>query len=62
MIIKHDRHILGEIHEVRKGTWAFISWLCFSGADWLREQTHMQKLLIRSVILLNGTAGSKAIF
>ena len=25
-----------EIHEVRRGLWA---WLCFSGADWLGEQT-----------------------
>ena len=24
MIIKHGRHIFGEIHEVRKGTWAFF--------------------------------------
>ena len=24
MIIKHGRHILGEIHEVRKGLWAFF--------------------------------------
>ena len=25
MIIKHGRHIFGEIHEVRKGLWASIS-------------------------------------
>ena len=38
MIIKHGRHILGEIHgEVRKGVWAF--WLCFLDADWLGRQT-----------------------
>ena len=24
MIIKHGRHIFGEIHEVRKGLWAFF--------------------------------------
>ena len=24
MIIKHDRHIFGEILEVRKGLWAFF--------------------------------------
>ena len=24
MIIKHDRHILGEIHEVHKGLWASL--------------------------------------
>ena len=24
MIIKHGRHILAEIHEVRKGLWAFF--------------------------------------
>ena len=28
-----------EIQEVRKGLWAFVSWLCFSGADWLVRQT-----------------------
>ena len=25
MIIKHGRHTLGEIHEARKGMWAFCS-------------------------------------
>ena len=39
MIIKHGRHIFGEIHEVRKDIWAFISRLCFSDADWLARQT-----------------------
>ena len=24
MIIKHERYILGGIHEVRKGSWAFF--------------------------------------
>ena len=24
MIIKHGRHVFGEIHEVRKGLWAFF--------------------------------------
>ena len=28
MIIKHGRHIFLEIHEVRKGTWAFFSLDC----------------------------------
>ena len=31
MIIKHGRHIFWEIHEVRKGLWAFsvlIGWAC----------------------------------
>ena len=41
MIIRHGRHIFVEIHEVRKGLWAFISWFCFSGADWLGWQTPM---------------------
>ena len=27
-----------EIHEVRKGMWAFLSWLYFSDADWLGGQ------------------------
>ena len=35
LIIKHDRHIFWEIHEVRRGMWAFFSLLCFSDADWL---------------------------
>ena len=26
MIIRHDRHIFGEIHEVRKGLWALSVW------------------------------------
>ena len=30
---------VGEIHEVRKGLWAFLSWLCFSDADWLSSHT-----------------------
>ena len=38
MVIKHGGHILGEIHEVRKGIWAFIFRLCFSDADWLARQ------------------------
>ena len=38
MIIKHGRHIFGEIHEVRKGLWAFLSWMCFSDSDWLGRQ------------------------
>ena len=38
-MIKHARHIFWEIHEVRKGLWAFFSWFCFSGADWLSKQT-----------------------
>ena len=37
MIIKHGRHIVGEICEMRKGIWA--SGLCYSYADWLRRQT-----------------------
>ena len=24
MVIKHGRHVFGEIHEVRKGLWAFF--------------------------------------
>ena len=32
MIIKHGRHVFGEIYEIRKGLWAFISSLCFSDA------------------------------
>ena len=39
MIIKRGRYILGEIHEVRKGLWAFCPRLCFSDADWLGRQT-----------------------
>ena len=34
MIIKHGRHVFGEIHEMRKGLWAFFL-DCFSNADWL---------------------------
>ena len=30
-----------EIHEVRKGLWAFVSWLCFPYADWLSRQTRI---------------------
>ena len=42
MIIKHGRYIFGEIHEVRKGMWAFFSLLCFSDADWQqRNSDHM---------------------
>ena len=36
MIIKYGGHFL-EIHEVRKGLWAFR--LRFSGADWLSSET-----------------------
>ena len=31
MIIKHGRHIFGEIHGVRKGLWAFLSWFVLLG-------------------------------
>ena len=37
--ITHHRHIFKETHEVRKGLWAFFSWLCFWDADWLSKQT-----------------------
>ena len=33
MITKHGRR---EIHEVRKGLWAFFVDCAFRGADWLR--------------------------
>ena len=33
MIIKHGRHIFGEIHEMRKCLWAFLP-----GSDWLGRQ------------------------
>ena len=37
MIIKHGRHIFfGEIHEVRKGLWAFFSIVLF--VPWLAGQ------------------------
>ena len=39
MIIRHGRQIYEEMYEVRKGLWAFFSWLCLSGADWLGRQT-----------------------
>ena len=42
MNIKHGRRIFGEIHEVRKGLWAFLFvclWACLSDADWLDRQT-----------------------
>ena len=29
---------LKQIYEVRKGMWAFFSWLCFPGSDWLGRQ------------------------
>ena len=35
MIIKHGGHIIRDILEVHKDMWAFFSWLCFTGADWL---------------------------
>ena len=36
--------IFGEIHEVRKGLWAFffLSWLCSLDVDWLSRQTDRQ--------------------
>ena len=37
------------IREVRKGVWAFVSWLCFSDADWLGRQTHYR--LIKHLFL-----------
>ena len=46
MIIKHGRCILGEIHLMRKGLWAFFSWLYFSGADWLSRQAVVTWLFI----------------
>ena len=36
MINKHGRYIFGEIHEVRKGLWAFF---LDCAADWLGRQT-----------------------
>ena len=39
MVIKHGRHILGEIHEVRKGLWALFLDCTFPDADWLSRQT-----------------------
>ena len=42
MIIKHGRHIVWEIHEVRKGIWVFISWfalrMLIGWADKLRSR------------------------
>ena len=37
-------HICWEIHEIRKGLWAFFSWLCFLGADWLGRQSTKYKV------------------
>ena len=39
----------GEIHEVRKGMW--VSWLCFSGADWLDRQTVITWTAMSSFLL-----------
>ena len=36
MIIKHCRHVFGEIYEVRKGLWAFfltVDWICVGIRD-----------------------------
>ena len=48
MIIKHGRHIFGEIDEVRKGMWAFLSY--FSDADWLNRQTQITYTAIQIAI------------
>ena len=41
MIIKHGRQMFWEIHEVRKGLWAFFFLVVFFDADWLGRQTPM---------------------
>ena len=38
MMIKHGRHIVLEIHEARKGFWAFFL-MCFSEANWLGRES-----------------------
>ena len=38
----------GEIDEMRKGLWAFVSWRCFSGADWLARRTSTEKNAVKS--------------
>ena len=46
MIIKHGKHILGEIHEVRKGMWAFflLEWAFQMPVGWGGElQSHDTK-------------------
>ena len=50
LIIKHGRHTCWEIHEVRKGIWAFSSWLCFSDTDWMGSD-HMDIIRISISIL-----------
>ena len=36
-----DKSFFRDIHEVRKGLWAFFSWLCFMDAYWLSRQTQI---------------------
>ena len=43
MIIKHERHIFWEIHEMRKGLWAFFLIVLF--ARWLAEQANSDHVI-----------------
>ena len=48
MIIKHGRHIYCEIHEVRKGMWAFIFldcafWALIGWAEKLQSHSYVQE-------------------
>ena len=47
MIIKHGRHVLGEIQKVRKGLWPFF-FTVLSDADWLGRQTRVTWLYVFS--------------
>ena len=46
MIIKHGRHVFGEIHEMRKGLWAFLTVLF---GCWLAEQANSDHVAMISI-------------
>ena len=54
MVIKHGRHILGEIHEVRKGLWAlfldFAFRMLIGWADKLRSRGSADKIKFSKLI------------
>ena len=44
-----------EIYEVRKGIWAFLSWLWFTDADWLDRQTPITWLSLLNCSSVKGS-------